>query len=77
MDKGTLHPFHTGGFIFFHSNDGFKIVSRGNRTREIGGLDHHALGGLEVEIVVHGIRNRIPRDRDAPITRLRSYVLRR
>ena len=77
MDKRTLGAFQTGALIFFHPNDGFKIIGGGNRTREIGELDHHALGGLEIEIVVHGIGNGIPGNGDPAIPRFRGHVCRR
>ncbi|NJN71213.1 MAG: hypothetical protein HC801_13730 [Nitrospira sp.] len=77
MNIGTRRAFDTRGLIFFYTDDTLEIVSTGDGTRELRKLDLHTLRRLEIEVIVHGVRNRIPCDGDASVAGFGLDILRR
>ena len=77
MNERTGRAFQASGFVFFYADDALEIVRAGNRTGQFGELDLHALGRLEVQVVIHGFRNRIPCNGDSSIAGFRLHILRR
>jgi hypothetical protein len=63
--------------FLLHPHDRLEVVGAGDGTGQVGVLDLHALVGQEVEVVVHGLRNGIPRNRDLPVARRSLHIGRR
>ena len=63
VHKGRRGPLNEVPFLFGHPDDWLEVLFACERTRDIG-LDEDTFGGLEVEVVVHRVRDRIPRNRD-------------
>ncbi len=70
MDKRGLRAFDAGGLVLLHPDYRFEIVGACDRPGQLRKLDLDALRGLEIEVVIHGIRYRVPCNDDPPVSTL-------
>ncbi len=60
MHEGRLRTFNTCPLFLGHADDGFEIFRAGDGASEFGEFNLHALGGHEIQVVIHGLRHSVP-----------------